>query len=66
VAKTKTKNKVKKCIKQHSFDTNSPSFKELLNIANEYNDVRNYIFSSFSGINSLLIIQNSRLYIRDV
>ena len=39
---------------------------ELRFIASEYRDVKNYVFSRYSGINSLLIIKDPHKNIRDV
>jgi len=39
---------------------------ELRFIASEYRDVKNYVYSRYSGINSLLVIKDSRKNIRDV
>ena len=64
--KEKSENTITKNIKQYVFDATSQEVNELLEICHKYNKVRNYVFSRFSGIESLLLIQNSDKNIRDV
>ncbi len=57
---------VPKCVKQHSFELESEVTEELEKIIEHYNSVKNYIYSRYSGIKSLLLIQNPRKNIRDL
>jgi len=57
---------LKKNIKQYVFDTKTKDFKEIVEISKVYIRAKNYVYSSFSGVRSYLIIQNPRKNIRDV
>ena len=57
---------MKKNIKQYVFDTKTKDFKEIVEISKVYIRAKNYVYSSFSGVRSYLIIQNPRKNIRDV
>ncbi|UMZ74834.1 hypothetical protein [Natranaerofaba carboxydovora] len=57
---------VPKCVKQHSFELDPKVLEELEIISDRYNSVKNYIYSKYSGIRSLLLIQNPRKNIRDI
>lgn len=54
---------VVKTVRQHSLAVND--MEELKYIAAAYTKVRNYVYSRYSGINSLLLIKNHRKTIRD-
>ncbi|WP_242844950.1 RNA-guided endonuclease TnpB family protein [Clostridium cylindrosporum] len=49
-----------KTIKQHSYKLDSETFKELSFIANQYKNVRNYVYSRYSGIKSILLLAKNR------
>lgn len=55
---------VVKCIKQHSFEIEN--IDELKLIVSRYVTVKNYVYSRYSGINSLLILSEAKKEIRDV
>jgi len=55
---------VVKCIKQHSLQIEN--IDELKDIAARYVTVKNYVYSRYAGINSLLILNNAKKEIRDV
>jgi len=57
---------IPKCVKQHSFELDPEVLEELEIISDRYNSVKNYIYSRYSGIKSLLLIQNARKNIRDI
>ena len=56
---------MKKTVKQYSYLIEKNVIKELLLIGNRYKKVKNYVYARFSGIRSLLLVQNDRK-IRDV
>jgi len=49
-----------KTVKQYSCELDKGTLKELLFIGEQYRNVKNYVYSRFSGINSILIIENDR------
>jgi IS605 OrfB family transposase len=49
-----------KTVKQHSCELDEETLKELLFIGEQYKNVKNYVYSRFSGINSILLIENDR------
>ena len=49
-----------KTVKQYSDDLDEEMLKELLFIANQYKDVKNYVYSRYSGINSILLLGKDR------
>jgi len=51
---------------QYSFDYNKSDYDDLISIAKKYRNVKNYVYSSFSGIHSYLKVYNQRKDIRDV
>lgn len=53
-----------KTVKQYSYKLDDNIIKELLFIGNQYKNVKNYVYSRFSGINSILLIEQHR-QIRD-
>lgn len=55
---------VVKNIKQHSFKVDN--IEELKTIAKLYTTVKNYVYSRYSGINSLLLLQGYKKNIRDI
>ena len=57
---------IPKCVKQHSFEIDNNTMDELWEIANRYGSVKNYVYSRYSGIGSLLIVENHLKQIRDV
>ena len=54
---------VVKNIRQHSFEI--PNYEEFIEIAKRYTTVKNYVYSRFSGINSLDILKSYKKDIRD-
>ncbi|MDF2672307.1 MAG: transposase [Clostridiales bacterium] len=54
---------VVKTVRQHSLAVNN--IKELKEITTAYTRVKNYVYSRYSGINSLLLLKNHRVTIRD-
>ncbi|KAA9031720.1 zinc ribbon domain-containing protein [Niallia endozanthoxylica] len=58
--------RVPRTVKQHSFPINTKDFEEMKLIAKRYKDVKNYVYSRYSGIHSLLILKNHKKLIRDV
>ncbi|WP_028389976.1 hypothetical protein [Bacillus cihuensis] len=69
MAKKKKKQKpykikrVSRTVKQHS--TFVSDFEEVKKIAKRYKNVKNYVYSRFSGINSFLLLNNYKKEIRD-
>ena len=53
-----------KTVKQYSYVLDDDSVKELLFIANQYKNVKNYVYSRYSGINSIPLLDKDR-QIRD-
>ena len=53
-----------KCIKQHSLKISD--IEELQSIAKQYTTVKNYVYSRYSGINSIMILFDYKKQIRDV
>lgn len=49
-----------KNIKQYSYELDNNSLKELLYIGDKYKSVKNYIFSRYSGINSITLLGKDR------
>lgn len=49
-----------KTVKQYSCELHHETLKELLFIGNQYKNVKNYIYSRYSGINSILLLKNPR------
>jgi len=49
-----------KTVKQYSYELDEDTLKELLFIANQYKNVKNYVYSRFSGINSIPLIGKDR------
>lgn len=49
-----------KNIKQYSYKLDKEILNELLIIGSRYKNVKNYIYSRYSGINSILLIENDR------
>jgi IS605 OrfB family transposase len=52
-----------KCVKQHSYEVEQ--LEELKEIATRYVAVKNYVYSRYSGINSLMLLSKARKGIRD-
>ncbi|WP_055665478.1 zinc ribbon domain-containing protein [Desnuesiella massiliensis] len=53
-----------KTVKQYSYELDNEHLKELLFIGNQYKNVKNYVYSRFSGINSIALLNKPR-QIRD-
>lgn len=53
-----------KTVKQYSYELDDDTLKELKYIGNQYKNVRNYVYSRYSGINSIILLENPR-QIRD-
>ena len=53
-----------KTVKQHSYPLEKDVLKELEFIGNQYKSVKNYVYSRFSGIKSITLL-NSHRKIRD-
>ncbi|MCB2291823.1 hypothetical protein LGK97_19145, partial [Clostridium sp. CS001] len=53
-----------KTVKQYSHELDEETLKELKFIANKYKNVKNYVYSRFSGINSIPLLGKER-QIRD-
>ena len=53
-----------KTVKQYSYELDEVNLKELKFIANQYKNVKNYVYSRFSGINSIPLLGRER-QIRD-
>ena len=49
-----------KTVKQYSYKLDDCEIEELLKIGREYKNVKNYVYSRYSGIKSLLIIEKPR------
>ena len=49
-----------KTVKQYSYKLDNNILQELLFIGNKYKSVKNYVYSRFSGINSILLINRHR------
>lgn len=49
-----------KTVKQHSYNLKEDTLAELMFIGNQYKNVRNYVYSRFSGINSILLLLSPR------
>ena len=49
-----------KTVKQYSYELDEEMLKELLFIANQYKNVKNYVYSRYSGINSILLLSKDR------
>ncbi len=58
------KTTVVKCIRQHSFEIDN--IDELKHIAEQYTAVKNYVYSRFSGINSMGMLLIYKKQIRDI
>lgn len=57
---------IPRTVKQHSFPINNKDFEEIKLIAKRYRDVKNYVYSRYSSVHSLLILKNYKKVIRDV
>ena len=51
---------ITKTVKQYSYKIDDYDVEELLKIGREYKNVKNYVYSRYSGIKSLLIIEKPR------
>lgn len=51
---------ITKTVKQYSYEADDYEVEELLKIGREYKNVKNYVYSRYSGIKSLLIIEKPR------
>ena len=49
-----------KTVKQYSYDLDEKTLKELQFIANQYKNVKNYVYSRYSGINSIQMLGKDR------
>ena len=49
-----------KTVKQYSYDLEADSLKEFLFISNQYKNLKNYVYSRFSGIKNILLINTPR------
>ena len=49
-----------KTVKQYSYDLEADSLKEFLFISNQYKNLKNYVYSRFSGIKNVLLINTPR------
>ena len=49
-----------KTVKQYSYDLDEKTLKELKFIANQYKNVKNYVYSRYSGINSIQMLGKDR------
>ena len=49
-----------KTVKQYSYELDEEMLKELLFIANQYKNVKNYVYSRYSGIKSILLLSKDR------
>jgi transposase len=58
--------RVPRTVKQNSLMMKGNDFEEIKLIAKRYAHVKNYVYSRYSGVNSLLILKNYRKAIRDV
>ena len=54
------KKTITKTVKQYSYEVDDYKIEELLKIGKEYKNVKNYVYSRYSGIKSLLIIEKPR------
>ena len=54
-----------KCVKQHSFQLDNDSALKMQNLVRVYGGIKNYLYSRYSGIESLKLIDNHRKLIRD-
>ena len=54
------KKAITKTVKQYSYKIDDCEIEELLKIGREYKNVKNYVYSRYSGIKSLLIIEKPR------
>ena len=55
-----------KTVKQYSLYINNDNFIELQYIANQYKNVKNYVYSRYSGINSIPLLKDYRKLIRNL
>ncbi|MEW8956261.1 hypothetical protein, partial [Clostridium sp.] len=55
-----------KTVKQYSYELDEDVLKELKFIANQYKNVKNYVYSRYSGINSITILGGYKKEIRDI
>ncbi|GAA0082968.1 RNA-guided endonuclease TnpB family protein [Clostridium sp. CTA-6] len=49
-----------KTVKQYSYELDNNTLNELLFIANQYKNVKNYVYSRYSGINSIPLLKKYR------
>ena len=49
-----------KIVKQYSYELDSNTLSELKYIGNKYRNVKNYVYSRYSGINSIMLIDRPR------
>ncbi|MBY6838858.1 RNA-guided endonuclease TnpB family protein [Clostridium botulinum] len=49
-----------KTVKQYSYELNAEALEELKFIANQYKNVKNYVYSRYSGINSIPLLSKER------
>ena len=49
-----------KTVKQHSYELNNETLEELQFIADQYKNVKNYVYSRYSGINSIPLLGKHR------
>ncbi|MCM1992556.1 RNA-guided endonuclease TnpB family protein [Oceanirhabdus seepicola] len=49
-----------KTVKQHSFELDEETLKELMFIGNQFKNVKNYVYSRYSGINGIQLLSNLR------
>ena len=57
---------VHKTIKQYCFDYKKEQYEQLVYLAKKYCKIKNYVYSKYSGINSVSLIYNHNKLIRDV
>lgn len=57
---------IPKCVKQHSIRIDNDTRNELWEIADRYGSVKNYVYSRYSGIQSLPVLGSHLKQIRDV
>lgn len=51
---------VVKTVKQHSYSLDNAALKELKLVGERYRRVKNYVYSRYSGINSIVLIKRDR------
>lgn len=60
-----SKEHIAKNIRQYSFELSGENYSRLLTLIERYNSVKNYVFSRYSGIGSVLLLNRHRQEIRD-